>query len=133
MPPFLQAFLTPSPQAVKFALKGVIAMFLALYIALWADLERPYWAMISAAFLQIRPMSGMVIEKGLCQLGGTLVGAGIGILIMALFAQARVPALMMLTAWIMLCIYSASLTRNNFAYGFVMGAVTAMLVVGPPV
>ncbi|MGC3872653.1 FUSC family protein [Halomonas sp. GXIMD04776] len=129
MPPFLQAFLTPSSTAVKFALKGVIAMFLALYIALWADLERPYWAMISAAFLQIRPMSGMVIEKGLCQLGGTITGAGVGILIMALFAQARVPALIMLTAWIALCIYSASLTRNNFAYGFVMGAVTAMLVV----
>nr|WP_298373461.1 FUSC family protein [uncultured Halomonas sp.] len=129
MSPFLQAFLTPSSTAVKFALKGVIAMFVALYIALWMDLERPYWAMISAAFLQIRPMSGMVIEKGLCQLGGTIIGALVGILIMSLFAQARVPALMMLTCWIMLCIYSASLTRNNFAYGFVMGAVTAMLVV----
>ncbi|SDL94273.1 Uncharacterized membrane protein YccC [Modicisalibacter muralis] len=129
MSPYLQAYLTPSSSAVKFAIKGTLAMFLALYIALWADLERPYWALISAAFLQIRPMSGMVIEKGLCQLGGTLVGAVAGIIVMALFAQARVPALVSLTLWIMLCVYGSALTRNNLSYGCIMAAVTALLIV----
>ena len=129
MSAFLDAYLTPSASAVKFAIKATLAMFLALYLALWLDLDRPYWALISAAFLQIRPMSGMVVEKGLCQIGGTAIGAVAGIAIMALFVQARVPALIALTAWIMLCTYGSSLLRNNFSYGCIMAAVTAMLIV----
>lgn len=129
MNPFLEAYLTPSVSAVKFGIKATLAMFVALYLALWLDLDRPYWALISAAFLQIRPMSGMVIEKGLCQLGGTAIGAFVAIVIMALFAQARVPAIVSLTLWIMCCSYACSLLRNNYSFGCVMAAVTAMLVV----
>ncbi|WP_235041505.1 FUSC family protein [Vreelandella profundi] len=129
MSPFLQTYLTPNATAVKFAIKTTLAMMLALYIALLFDLERPYWALISAAFLQIRPMSGMVVEKGICQMGGTLIGAITGIVIMAFFAQARIPALITLTGWIMLCTYVGSLWRNNYTYGCLMAAVTAMLIV----
>ncbi|GHB19301.1 FUSC family protein [Salinicola rhizosphaerae] len=129
MHPLVQTYLTPSSTAVKFAIKTTLAMMVALYLALWFNLDRPYWALISAAFLQIRPMSGMVIEKGICQISGTLIGALAGITIMALFAQARVPALIMLTGWIMLCTYVGSLWRNNYTYGCLMGAVTAMLIV----
>ncbi|WP_110649140.1 FUSC family protein [Salinicola peritrichatus] len=129
MPPLVQTYLLPNATAVKFAIKTTVAMMIALYLALWFDLDRPYWALISAAFLQIRPMSGMVIEKGLCQISGTLIGALVGIAIMALFAQARVPALITLTGWIMLCTYVASLWRNNYTYGCLMAAVTAMLIV----
>ncbi|GED21481.1 FUSC family protein [Halomonas halmophila] len=129
MSPWLQAYLTPGSQAVKFAVKATLAMLLALYVALWCDLERPYWALISAAFLQIRPMSGMVVEKGLSQVAGTVVGCAAGMLIMGLFVQAPIPALVMLTLWIMLCTYGSSLLRNNASYGCIMGAVTAMLIV----
>ncbi len=129
MSPFLNTYLMPNATAVKFAIKTTLAMMLALYVALAFNLERPYWALISAAFLQIRPMSGMVIEKGICQLGGTFIGAVAGIIIMALFAQARIPALMTLTLWIMLCTYVGSLWRNNYTYGCLMAAVTAMLIV----
>ncbi|GAA3904153.1 FUSC family protein [Halomonas cibimaris] len=127
--PWYRAYLTPDASAVRFALKTTLAMLLALYIALWLDLERPYWALISAAFLQIRPLSGMVLEKGLSQISGTLVGAAAGITLMALFAQAPIPALAGLTVWIMLCTYASALLRNNAAYGCIMGAVTAMLIV----
>ncbi|WP_018917947.1 FUSC family protein [Vreelandella zhanjiangensis] len=129
MSPFVQTYLMPNATAVKFAIKTTLAMMLALYVALFFDLERPYWALMSAAFLQIRPMSGMVIEKGICQLGGTFIGAVAGIVIMALFAQARIPALITLTGWIMLCTYVGSLWRNNYTYGCLMAAVTAMLIV----
>jgi uncharacterized membrane protein YccC len=129
MSPFTSTYLMPNATAVKFAIKTTLAMMLALYVALWLNLDRPYWALISAAFLQIRPMSGMVVEKGICQLGGTLIGAVAGIAIMALFAQARVPALVVLTGWIMWCTYVGSLWRNNYTYGCLMAAVTAMLIV----
>lgn len=129
MSPWFEAYLTPSATSLKFATKASLAMLMALYLALWFDLERPYWALISAAFLQIRPMSGMVIEKGLSQLGGTLVGCMAGVAIMALFGQAPLPALTLLTLWIMTCTYASSLLRGNAAYGCIMGAVTAMLIV----
>ncbi|WP_348814717.1 FUSC family protein [Halomonas sp. H10-59] len=124
-----QAYLTPPASAVKFAIKATLAMGLALYIALWCDLDRPYWALISAAFLQIRPMSGMVLEKGISQITGTVVGCLAGIAIMSLFVQSPTPALICLTAWIILCAYAASVTRNNASFGCIMAAVTAMLIV----
>ncbi|WP_110686105.1 FUSC family protein [Salinicola aestuarinus] len=129
MPPLVRTYLMPDATAVKFAIKTTLAMMVALYLALWFNLDRPYWALISAAFLQIRPMSGMVIEKGICQLTGTLIGALVGIAIMALFAQARVPAIATLVIWVMCCTYVASLWRNNYTYGCIMAAVTAMLIV----
>ncbi|GEK48857.1 hypothetical protein HPA02_31400 [Bisbaumannia pacifica] len=124
-----QAYLAPPASALRFAIKATLAMLLALYVALWLDLERPYWALISAAFLQLRPLSGMVIEKGLSQLAGTLAGCLAGTLIMAAFVQVPPAALGTLTLWIMLCTYVSSLQHGNAAYGCIMASVTAMLIV----
>ncbi|WP_355660798.1 FUSC family protein [Halomonas salifodinae] len=124
-----RAYLPPPASALRFATKATLAMLLALYAALWLDLERPYWALISAAFLQLRPLSGMVIEKGLSQLAGTLAGCLAGIAIMAAFVQVPPAALGALTLWIMLCTYVSSLQSSNAAYGCIMASVTAMLIV----
>ncbi|MDI4661070.1 MULTISPECIES: FUSC family protein [Cobetia] len=129
MSPALAAFLRPSPFALKFATKGVLAMALALYAAFFFDLDRPYWALISAAFLQTRPMSGMVVEKGICQVTGTFVGTCVAVVIMGCFAQVPELALGSVTLWIGLCIYGASLTHNNLSYGCVMAAVACMIIV----
>ncbi|BBO56466.1 FUSC family protein [Cobetia sp. AM6] len=129
MSPALAAFLRPSSFALKFATKGVLAMALALYAAFFFDLDRPYWALISAAFLQTRPMSGMVVEKGICQVTGTFVGTCVAVVIMGCFAQVPELALGSVTLWIGLCIYGASLTHNNLSYGCVMAAVACMIIV----
>lgn len=129
MSPWFETYLTPSRQSVQFATKATLAMLLALYVALWFDLERPYWALISAAFLQIRPMSGMVVEKGISQITGTGVGCVAGIAIMAAFVQAPIPALATLALWLALCTYASSVLRSNASYGCIMAGVTAMLVV----
>ncbi|ARS51707.1 FUSC family protein [Kushneria konosiri] len=125
-----RVYLTPDINTLKFATKGLVAMTLSLYLAMEMQLDRPYWALISAVFLQIRPQSGLVIEKGLCQIGGTIIGGGLGVLIMALSMQMPAIALMMLMVWVFICATSSSLTRNfNLTYGFAMGAATAILVV----
>ncbi|SPJ34447.1 FUSC family protein [Kushneria phyllosphaerae] len=128
--PWARVYLTPDINTLKFATKGLVAMTLSLYLAMEMQLDRPYWALISAVFLQIRPQSGLVIEKGFCQIGGTVIGGGIGILIMALSMQMPAMALMLLMIWIFICATSSALTRNfNLTYGFAMGAATAILVV----
>ncbi|MFC0336291.1 Uncharacterized membrane protein YccC [Kushneria avicenniae] len=125
-----RVYLTPDIKTLKFATKGLVAMTLSLYLAMEMQLDRPYWALISAVFLQIRPQSGLVIEKGLCQIGGTLIGGSVGVLIMALSMQTPAMALMLLMAWVFICATSSALTRNfNLTYGFAMGAATGILVV----
>ncbi|WP_106478692.1 FUSC family protein [Phytohalomonas tamaricis] len=129
--PKLSVYLTPSTPAVQYAIKGFLSMAISLYLAMYANLDRPYWALISAVFLQLRPESGMVIEKALCQIGGTLIGGCVGVTIMSFFFQSPGLAIMCLTFWVSLNATCASLTRNfNLTYGFAMTAVTAILVVG---
>ncbi|MFC0266801.1 FUSC family protein [Kushneria aurantia] len=125
-----RVYLTPNADTLKFAARGVVAMALALFLAMQMQLDRPYWALISAVFLQIRPQSGLVIEKGVCQIGGTLIGGLVGITVMALAMQMPAIALMLLMVWVMLCATASALTRNfNLTYGFAISAATAILVV----
>ena len=130
LPPRLAVILTPERHSVLFALKGIIAMGLALYLSMLMQLERPYWALISAVFLQVRPETGLVIEKGLCQIGGTLVGGAMGLLILATLLPYPFMALLALTLWIGLnAAASAWVRQANFIYGFAMAGITATLIV----
>lgn len=128
--PLLAQLLMPNRQAVLFALKGVISMALALFVSMYLQLDRPYWALVSAVFLQIRPESGLVIEKALCQIFGSVLGGGVGILILALFFPYPLLALGCLAVWIGLNSAASSMVHNtNFMYAFAMSGMTAALVV----
>ncbi|WP_144823565.1 FUSC family protein [Marinobacter piscensis] len=128
--PLLAQLLMPNRSAVIFALKGVVSMALALFASMYLQLDRPYWALVSAVFLQIRPESGLVIEKALCQILGSVAGGAVGILILALFMPYPVLALACLTLWIGLNSAASSLVHNaNFIYAFAMSGMTAALVV----
>lgn len=130
LPPGLAVFLTPSATSLQFAIKGGVAMAVALYISFLLNFDRPYWTLISAIFLQIRPQSGQVIEKGMFQLIGTVVGGSIGLLMMALFVQAPPLALGCMTLLVFLLATMSSMTHNfNFTYLCAMTAVTMNLIV----
>lgn len=120
----------PTNQAVKFALKGVLGMALSLYIAMFFNLDRPYWAMIGAIFLQIRPESGLVIEKGLCQIVGTIVGGLFAIFVLEFFAPYPEIAIGLLALWLGLNSALSALVRQlNLIYAFAMAGMTACLIV----
>lgn len=128
--PVLAVLMTPGKQALLFATRGVITMAVVLYLALFMNLDHPYWALISAVFLQIRPESGMVIEKGLCQVFGTLIGGAVGVAILAVLAPYPFLAIATLTVWIGLNAAAAALVRRrNIVYGFAIAAITATLIV----
>ncbi len=128
--PVLAQLLTPDRRSVIFALKGVISMALALFTAMYLQLDRPYWALVSAVFLQIRPESGLVIEKALCQIVGSVVGGGVGILILVNLANQPVLALACLTVWMGLNSAAGSMVHStNYIYAFAMAGMTAGLVV----
>ncbi|MCY0967315.1 FUSC family protein [Parathalassolituus penaei] len=126
----LETLLLPRRQAVIFAIKGVISMALALLLAMALGLDRPYWAVVSAVFLQVRPETGLVIQKGMYQVGGTLVGSLVGILVLAFLMPYPELALCCIGLWIGLNSALASTVRSpNHTYGFAMAGMSAALVV----
>ncbi|MGJ8525419.1 p-hydroxybenzoic acid efflux pump subunit AaeB [Halomonadaceae bacterium LMG 33818] len=128
--PKLATFLTPSPFAVQFMIKGIVAMAAALYITILLDYDRPYWSLISAIFLQIRPESGQVIEKGICQLIGNLGGGVLGLTIIAFFVQAPPLAFAMMAIIVFILSMLSSMTSNmNVTYLCAMAAIVMVLVV----
>ncbi|WP_025732568.1 FUSC family protein [Carnimonas nigrificans] len=130
LPPKLAAFLIPELSAIQFAIKAVVAMSAALYIAIYLDFDRPYWTLISAVFLQIRPQSGQVIEKGLFQISGTILGGLLGLTMLGIYIQ--IPPLALACMGLMVFAFStlSSMTHNfNVTYFCAMSAITMNLVV----
>lgn len=125
-----KSLLSPNSDAVKFAIKGVLAMALALYVAMFFNLDRPYWALIGAIFLQIRPESGLVIEKGIYQIIGTLVGGAFALVLLENLSGQPIIAMSCLAIWLGINSgLSALVRRVNLIYAFAMAGMTASLVV----
>ncbi len=57
-----------------FSLKAYLAACIALYVALWIDLPRPYWSVITV-YVVSQPFAGTTLSKGLYRLAGTVLGA----------------------------------------------------------
>ncbi|MFC3023863.1 FUSC family protein [Vibrio zhugei] len=120
----------PESHSVRFAIKGVIAMALSLYLAMFLNLDRPYWALIGAIFLQIRPESGLVIEKGLYQILGTIVGGIFAIVLLEHFSAYPYISIGCLAVWLGINSgLSALVRRVNLIYAFAMAGMTACLIV----
>src|SRR3982074_401614 len=60
--------------ALVFALRTFAAAMLALSIALWRDMPRPYWAMTSV-YITSNPLTGATWSKAVYRMLGTLIGA----------------------------------------------------------
>ncbi|VXC52912.1 Fusaric acid resistance protein conserved region [Pseudomonas sp. 8Z] len=123
----LSALVAPSAQAIQFAMKTLLAGALALWCALRFGLEQPQWALMSV-FIVSQPLSGMVVQKGLARLLGTLVGASMSVLMMALFAQAPWLFLIAVALWMGLCTAASTLLRSAWGYAFVLAGYTVAIV-----
>lgn len=124
-----QWLFAPPVSSVMFALRLCIAMASALYLAMWLQLERPYWSALEVAVM-IQPVAGMAVVRGFARAVGTVVAGGMGLAIMAAFAQSYVLSAAALALWVAACSFGASLLRNNLSYGFaIAGFVTGITVV----
>ncbi|MGC5701379.1 FUSC family protein [Pseudomonas sp. NFXW11] len=132
MPITLQALLAPSRPALQFAIKTLLGGGLALWLALRWGLEQPAWALMTA-FIVAQPLSGMVLQKGLARLLGTLVGTCMSVLFMSLFAQTPWLFLLALALWLGLCTASSTLLRSAWAYSFVLAGYTVAIIALPAI
>lgn len=120
--------LTPSVHQLWFALRLCIAIALSLYLAMWLQLERPYWSMLETAVM-IQPIPGQAVVRAFARGIGTIVAACAGLTIVALFAQSYVLTAAALAIWIAACSFGANLLRNNLSYGFAIAALIAAMIV----
>lgn len=128
----LRPFLAPEIPAVKFAIKTLIGAGLALWCAMRFGLEQPQWALMTAVIVA-QPLSGMVVQKGLARLCGTLVGTIMSVLVMALFAQTPWLFLLVLATWLGICTAASTLLRSAWSYAFVLAGYTVVIIALPAI
>jgi uncharacterized membrane protein YccC len=110
-----------------FAAKTTGAGLLALLIAFTFDLDQPKWALLTV-FIVAQPQSGLVLAKSFYRIIGTVAGAAVALVLVALFAQERVLFLGTLALWLGVCTFASKNARNFAAYGFVLSGYTAAIV-----
>ena len=132
MPITLQALFAPNKLAVQFAVKTLLGGGLALWLALRWGLEQPAWALMTA-FIVAQPLSGMVLQKGLARLFGTLVGTVMSVVFIGLFAQTPWLFLLALALWLALCTACSTMLRSAWAYSFVLAGYTVAIIALPAI
>jgi len=128
--PLIAHFLMPNKATVLFALKGVIAVAMALGVAMYLALDNPAWAAIPAVMLQARPHSGFVIEKALFLIASSLIGAALAFLILDYFIHEPAIAIALLALIIAIVTFFSSTVRHgNFVFGLALIAITPNMIV----
>src|SRR4051812_24800524 len=82
-----------------FSLKTFVAAMLALYIAFRLDLSQPSWS-VTTVYIVSQPFAGMVLAKSLYRVLGTLIGAVMSLIMVALFSNAPELFCLALAIWI---------------------------------
>lgn len=115
-----------------FAFKVSGAALLALGIALWVDLPRPYWAM-ATVYITMQPLSGATRSKALYRVVGTLIGVAMAVVLVPPLVNAPEVLTLALALWTAGCLYLSLLDRSPRAYLFMLAGYTAALIGFPAV
>ncbi len=111
-----------------FALRTTTAALFAFALAWSFSIHHPWWAAMTV-WLVAQPTRGLLFERSLARLIGTICGALAGALILATLAEDRLGALTAVAAWLALCAGLGNIFRHFRNYGFVLAGYTASIVV----
>lgn len=117
------------PTTRSFALRLAAASLLAMAAANALSIANPWWAAM-AVWMLGQPTRGLLLERSLAQLLGTLAG-GLAAIFLAT-VTGGVPALLLpaLGVWVALCCGASNLLRHQRSYGAALcGLTTAVIVV----
>ncbi|MCJ2073484.1 FUSC family protein [Methylobacterium sp. J-030] len=117
----------PKPAAWAFASRIWIAMMLALAAAFWLQLDSASSAATCVAILA-QPKRGQAISKAVYRLLGTLIGAVVSIVVVALFGQDRVLLFVSVAVWLGLCVFVAQYLQDTRAYGAMLSGYTVAII-----
>ncbi|WJV63836.1 FUSC family protein [Pectobacteriaceae bacterium C52] len=111
-----------------FALRTTTAALFAFATAWNFGIHHPWWAAMTV-WLVAQPTRGLLLERSLARLIGTICGALAGALILGLLAENRLDALVAVATWLALCAGLGSIFRHFRNYGFVLAGYTTSIIV----
>lgn len=115
-----------------FSLKCLLAALLALFVAMYFDLPKPFWAMMTS-YIVANPFSGPVRSKAIYRALGTILGSAVTLLIVPGLVQAPELLSLVMALWVGVCLFLSLLDRTPRAYVFMLAGYTAALIGFPAV
>jgi uncharacterized membrane protein YccC len=107
------------------AAEAAASVTLAVLGALAVHSGEPWWAGITA-FMVTRAAPSVALSRGLMRIAGSIVGAVAALIVLRLFVYQSLPFCLSLFA--LSCIGSFGFVCSRFGYAWVVGTVTACLV-----
>jgi len=111
-----------------FAAKTTASGLLALLIAFTFNLDQPQWTLLTVFIVSQPRQDGLVFAKSFYRIIGTVVGATMALVLVAVAAQERVVFLGALAAWVGLCAFGSQYALGWASYAFVLSGYTAAIV-----
>lgn len=121
-----------SQAEMLFSAKSFTSSMMAITIAQWAGLPRPFWAMMTA-YIVANPLAGAVRSKAVFRFCGTLLGCTATLLMVPALSSAPELLAIALALWVAVCLYVSLLDRTPRAYVFMLAGYTAALIGFPSV
>ncbi|WP_395665076.1 FUSC family protein [Methylocella sp.] len=122
----------PGAREWIFALKTLAAGLAALYVSMWAGLERPYWA-LATVYISSGALAGATRSKAVYRFIGTLVGAAAAVALTPALVNAPELLSLAIGLWVALCLYLSMLDRSARAYAPMLAGYTVALIGFPAV
>jgi uncharacterized membrane protein YccC len=116
-----------SRDAFGYGLRAWLACMLALYASFQLQVDEPFWAALTV-WQSMQPTPGTAISKGFYRIVGVIIGAIMGVVLIALFSQAPELFILSLALWIGLCTMAATLLTNFRGFIGVSASFMTILV-----
>ncbi|MGE7417349.1 FUSC family protein [Methylobacterium tarhaniae] len=115
-----------------FSIKTFAAAMLALFLAFWIDLPKPYWA-VGTVYITSQVLAGATRSKAVYRVGGTLLGAVVTVILVPNLVNAPELLTLAIALWVAVCLYFSLLDRTPRSYLMMLGGYTAALIGFPAV
>jgi len=122
----------PTVRDWLFSVKTFAASMLALYLALYFELPRPYWAM-ATVYIVSNPFVGATRSKALYRALGTALGAFAAIVLVPPFVEMPYVFSVIVALWTGTLLYLAISDRTARSYVFMLAGYTMPLIALPAV
>ncbi|MBS0877710.1 MULTISPECIES: FUSC family protein [unclassified Tatumella] len=123
-------FLTKS--AFIFSLKTTLAAFLAFYLALRLNLEKPTWS-LTTVYVVSQIYTASTVSKSFFRLAGTVLGGMFIFLIYPATVMSPVLFSLAVSAWVAVCLYLSLRDRTPKSYIFMLAGYSAAIMGFPDV
>lgn len=115
-----------------FSIKTFGAAVLALYLAFWIDLPKPYWA-FGTVYITSQVLAGATRSKAVYRVCGTVIGAVVTVILVPNLINAPELLTVAIALWVAVCLYFSLLDRTPRSYLMMLGGYTAALIGFPAV